>query len=59
MRIFLLQWRFSTSDGYDNSEGMIGLYMTEESAEEAGNLWLGTQDAEYYSYTIMEVEVHA
>ena len=58
MRIFLLQWRFSTSDGYDNSEGMIGMYKTRKSAEEAGEAWLVEQDVEYYTCVITEVEVN-
>ena len=58
MRIFLLQWRFSTSDGYDNSEGMIGMYKTRKSAEEAGEAWLVEQDDECYTCVITEVEVN-
>jgi hypothetical protein len=59
MKVYLLQWHFSSSDGWDTSDGMIGIYQTEKGAEEAGNLWLGTQDAEYYSYSIEEMTVHA
>lgn len=59
MKVYMLNWYYISDDGYDQSNDFIGLYMTEESAEEAGNLWLGTQDEEYYSYTILEVEVHA
>lgn len=58
MRIFLLQWRFSTSDGYDDCEGMIGMYKTRKIAEEVGEAWLVEQDVEYYTCVITEVEVH-
>lgn len=59
MKVYLLQWHFSSSDGWDTSDGMIGIYQTEKLAEEAGNAWLVDQDVEYYTCTVEEVEVHA
>lgn len=61
MRIFLLQWRFSTSDGYDNSEGLIGMYKTRKSAEDAATKWSDTlnDEQEDYNYSFEEMTVHA
>lgn len=58
MRTFLLQWFFSSGDGWDTGEGVIGLYKTLKSAEEAGEAWLVEQDGDFYSYDITEMEVN-
>lgn len=58
MSIFLLQWFFSSGDGWDTGEGVIGLYKTLKSAEEAGEAWLVEHGVEENTCVITEIEVN-
>lgn len=59
MKVILLMWHYN--DGYDTSEGVIGLYKTRDSAEKAAIVWANNADdnGEDYKYSFEEMEVHA
>lgn len=57
MKVILLMWHYN--DGYDTSEGVIGIYKTRESAEKAAMVWANTvaDNSEDYKYSFEEIEV--
>lgn len=59
MKVILLMWHYN--DGYDTSEGVIGLYKSRESAEVAAMAWANTMtdNSEDYKYSFEGMEVNA
>ena len=58
MKVFLVEWIFERG-GYDQANGVIGLYKTEESAKIAGDEFIDKNDPTSYDYDITEMIVHA
>ena len=58
MKAFLTMWHYN--DGYDTSEGVIGLYKTRDGAECAVRKWSDSldDDREDYKYSFEEMEVN-
>lgn len=59
MKVILLMWHYN--DGCDTDDGVIGLYKTLDSAENAAIKWADTlnDELEDYNYSFEEMIVNA